>query len=289
MGSRFGGLKQLEAVGPAGETLLEYAIHDAVRAGFGRVVFVIREAFAGAFEAGILSRLRARVEVATVYQELDTLPGGFACPAGREKPWGTGHAVWVARARVQGPFAVINADDYYGVDAYAKAVGLLRGPDPAGPPEFGLVAFRLARTLSPHGSVSRGICQVSGAGYLEEVVEKTELIEGAAGPCSREGGELVPLAPETPVSMNFFVFTPALFPLLEARLRSFLEARGGEMKSEFYLPAAVAEMSHAGAARVRVLTSEDDWMGVTYAADKPAVVERLRRLSETGLYPVPLA
>ncbi len=289
MGSRYGGLKQLAEVGPDGETLLEYAVYDAIRAGFGKVVFVIQESFHRDFEAVIVKRLRGQVPVELVFQELPQVPSGCRVPEGREKPWGTGHAVLVTRPLVREPFAVINADDYYGRSAFIRSVQYVEQMTTANwPVHFGLVAFALGRTLSPHGAVSRGLCELDAKGFLATVTERTQIVSTPEGPLARgfHGDER--LAPETPVSMNFFVFTPAIYPFLENQFRQFLERADLSPKDEFYLPAAVAVMIRRGQAKVEVMHSEDPWMGVTYPEDREFVVARFRKLVEEGFYPRPL-
>ncbi len=293
MGSRYGGLKQLDPVGPSGETVLDYAVFDAVRAGFGRVVFIIRRDFEEVFRAQIGARYAGRVAVDYVFQSLEALPEGFTPPAGREKPWGTGHAVWCARETVREPFAVINADDFYGADSFKQLGAFLsspaaapRGFDPMSghdaPPslaaQFAMVGFRLANTLSEHGAVSRGICATDDQGRLKSIVEQTGILASEVGVGGRYSGD------ET-ASMNCWGFTPALFGALDRQLREFLASAGHEMKSEFYLPAAVSTMIGHGEAVVRVLPTESSWFGVTYREDKPRVVAALARLVQAGHYP----
>ena len=281
MGSRYGGLKQIDPVGPSGETLLDYGVYDAHRAGFDRVVFVIRRDFEEVFREKVAAKYERRMDVGLAFQSLDDLPGPFrdAVPAGREKPWGTGHAVWCARAAVTENFAVINADDFYGADAFAKLGGFLREKRPE-PAPFCLVGFRLADTLSEHGTVSRGICAAEG-GWLKSVVEQTAIQPSEVGPSRKfSGGETV--------SMNCWGFTPALFPLLEERLRAFLAARGREPKAELYLPGSVSELVEAGRARVAVLTAAGSWFGVTYKEDRPRVAAALAALVQQGAYPARL-
>ena len=297
MGSRYGGLKQIDPVGPAGETVLDYAVFDARRAGFGRVVFVIRRDFEELFREKIGSRYAGRMEVDYVFQSLDALPAGFAVPPGREKPWGTGHAVWCAREAVKENFAVINADDFYGADSFAQlatflhseAVGGALRPDsfppesgrktlPTATQEFAMVGFRLANTLSEHGAVSRGVCVADAAGALRSITEQTGILPGDVGSGKKfSGGELV--------SMNCWGFTPGLFGALDAQLCEFLMARGGDAKAEFYLPAAVSEQIARGHATVRVLPTASAWFGVTYREDKPRVTAAIAELVAAGKYP----
>jgi NDP-sugar pyrophosphorylase family protein len=279
MGSRYGGLKQLDPVGPSGETILDYAVFDAIRAGFGRVVFVIRRDFDAEFRAKVGAKYEGRIAVDYVFQATDSLPEGFSVPAGREKPWGTGHAVWCARGAIDGPFAVVGADDFFSRDAFLRLAGFLGGDlaPVAGRESFCMVGYRLARTLSEHGTVSRGICETGGDGMLLSITERTAIDPGQLG----SGG----LDPQQIVSMNCFGFTPALFGALDRELRAFLQARGGELKSEFYLPAVVSSMIAAGEASVRVLPTTGEWFGVTNREDRPRVVAALAGLGAAGEYP----
>ncbi len=281
MGSRYGGLKQLDAVGPGGETVLDFAVFDAIRAGFSRVVFVIRREFAAEFRARIGDRYAAAVEVAYVFQELDALPAGFTCPADRTKPWGTGHAVWCARTVVQGPFAVINADDFYGRDSLARLGDFLRGtPASSQPTHLAMVGFRLARTLSENGAVSRGVC-TEGDDGLRTIVEHTGIRREDVGPGRTFSGDEI-------VSMNCWGLKPAIFAALERQFTAFLQTRGEDLKSEFYLPAAISAMIESGEARVSVLPTQATWFGITYRDDKPRVVEAIRQLVAAGEYPATL-
>ena len=283
MGSRYGGLKQVDPMGPAGETVLDYSVYDAARAGFGRVLFVIRRDFAEAFRASVGARFADRVKVDYVFQELDALPPGRVPPAGRAKPWGTGHAVWCAREALTGPFAVVNADDFYGAGSFARLAEFLRAAASAGatPPEFAMVGFELVNTLSEHGAVSRGVCAVTAEGGLRGIEERTGIL-------ADEVGEGRKYAASTTVSMNCWGFTPGFLPMLDARWRAFLEARGTDEKAEFYLPFAVNDLLAAGEARVRVLPTADQWFGVTYREDKPRVQAAIAALVAAGAYPSPL-
>ncbi len=305
MGSRYGGLKQIDPVGPAGETLLDYAVFDAVRAGFGRVVFVIRRDFEAEFREKVGARYAGRVAVDYVFQSLDALPPGFMPPAGREKPWGTGHAVWCAREAVQENFAVINADDFYGAEALQKLGEFLQGSEILDfyrgeadirqsqirpgqtrtpqmlPATFALAGYRLAHTLSAHGAVSRGVCEVGADGALRSITEETNLSPADVGPGRKFSGDEI-------VSMNCWGFTPALFPALDAQWEEFLRNQGGQVKAEFYLPAAVSVMIARGEARGRVLPTASTWFGVTYREDKPRVQAALAELVRRGEYPAKL-
>lgn len=278
MGSRYGGLKQIDPVGPAGETVLDYAVFDALRAGFTRVVFVIRRDFEALFRERIGSRYAGRIAVDYVYQSLDALPPGFTPPVGREKPWGTGHAVWCAREAVRENFAVINADDFYGADSFAQLarfLGATRGT------EFAMVGFRMRNTLSEHGAVSRGLCAAGPDGGLTSITEVHGIVAAEVGPGRKYSGDEI-------VSMNCWGFTPALFEGLDRQFREFLATRGGEEKAEFYLPAAVSGMVARGEAAARLLPTSASWFGVTYREDKPRVTAAIAALVASGQYPSPL-
>lgn len=290
MGARYGGLKQLEAVGPDGETLMDYAIYDAVRAGFSRVVFLIRREIAEVFETQVGSRYAGRVEVAYAYQELDDLPEGFAVPEERERPWGTGHATWAAREVVgDSPFAVINADDFYGAETFGRLSESLaesEGAVPSGKLSCSMAGFRLSETLSEHGIVSRGVCATSD-GVLKTVSEWTgigrEPDETVSG--INPSGKRCALTGEETASMNVWGFPAGVFPLLEKSFVSFLNEVGDVTKDEFYLPFAVDEWIRQDLATVRVRQTPCRWMGVTYKEDKPRVIEALADLVAEGAYP----
>jgi NDP-sugar pyrophosphorylase family protein len=277
MGSRYGGLKQMDPVGPKGETLLDYAVFDALAAGFSRVVFVIRKSFEEDFRRRVGSRYAGRVPVDCVCQSVDDLPAGFRAPAGREKPWGTGHAVWCARGAAAGNFAVVNADDYYGADAFVRLARFLEGVRAGPGAHCAMVGFRLDRTLSEHGAVSRGVCAVS-AGRLSAIVEQTGITPGDVGPGRRFSGDEV-------VSMNCWGFTPGIFAPLERQLTAFLSGSAGDVRAEFYLPTAIAAAVAEGSVEVAVLPAEGSWMGITHKDDKPRVVAAIARLAERGVYP----
>ena len=284
MGSRYGGVKQLEEVGPGGATLMDYSIYDAVRAGFKKVVFIIRPDLEAAFRATILPRYGGKVEVATAHQRLDTLPEGIIVPPGREKPWGTGQAVLAAEGAVDGPFVVANADDFYGAPAFAAAAEFLRSPPPEGAAIFALVGYRLSDTLSEHGAVNRGACRVDGEGWLESVEEVYEIAPTPAGQLVGRGAHgHVTLAPNALVSMNLWVFQTSIFPILRAGFVRFLPQSDG--KKEFLLPSAVQEALDRKAARVRVLDAGSPWFGMTYPADRPRVEQAILTLVRAGVYP----
>ena len=287
LGSRYGGLKQMEPLGPRGQTILDYSIHDARQAGFSQVVFIIRRDFEEAFRARIGARHAANpgLEIRYAFQQPDDLPAGFSSPPDREKPWGTGHAVWCARGIVDRPFAVINADDFYGADSFRRLAQFLNITDPRAA-EFAMIGFRLGHTLSEHGSVARGICQVDPTGWLARIEEQTSLQPDPAGGAriTRPDGSSTVFPADTIVSMNCWAFTPALFPLLENQLITFLRENGADLKAEFYLPAAVGALIANQQARVRVLPTESRWFGVTYREDKARVQAALHSLHEAGQY-----
>jgi UTP-glucose-1-phosphate uridylyltransferase len=291
MGSRFGGLKQVEPIGPNGETLLDYSVFDALRAGFGRVVFVIRKDFETLFRERVCARFSGKIEVAFVYQELDELPEGTATVGKRQKPWGTGHAVWCARREVRGPFAVINADDFYGRAAFEALAAFLDKEVVANTkgtqPTFAMIGYRLADTLSEHGTVSRGVCATGREGRLERIEETTAIAAApdGAGRVKLDDGHERLLPPDTIVSMNCWGFTTDVFGLLEGNLVEFLKTESSDPKAEFHLPAAIEQAVQRTEIVVRVLPVRTSWFGVTHAADKPRVVESLVRLIEAGDYP----
>ena len=286
MGSRYGGLKQLDEVGPSGETVMDYSVFDAMRAGFDRVVFVIRKDIEEAFRAAIGSRYADRIEVAYAFQDMNDLPAGFRVPDGRTKPWGTGQAVYAARKLLDGPFAVINADDFYGADSYRKLAGYLKSAPEDGKIRGCIASFVLSNTLSKNGSVSRGICSADAAGNLSKVVENTKIFrrDGKVISVQEDGAELE-FTGEELVSMNSWGFMPELVGELERLFTGFLEEHGTELKSEFYLPFAVDTLIREGRAEIKMLKSEDSWFGITYREDKPFVQAALRKLVAEGAYP----
>ncbi len=286
MGSRYGGLKQIDPLGPNGEIIIDYSLHDARLAGFERVVFIIKEELQALFEEKVGRHARQFMEVEYAYQRLEDIPQGFQVPAGRVKPWGTGHAVCSARALLHGPFCVINADDFYGRETYRLLYDFLTKPAAGGKMDFCMVSYVLRNTLTENGTVSRGICQVKD-GLLESVTERTKIRKTAGGAeYTEDGTHYLPLDPESPVSMNVWGFTQPLLPCLEAGFAQFL-AQGltDPLKAEFYLPAAVDELLRRQQAQVHVLPTGSQWIGVTYPEDKEAVKAALRRAHEQGLYP----
>lgn len=289
MGSRFGGLKQMAAVGPQGETMLDYSVFDAIRAGFGKVVFVIREDFEAQFRETVGARFQDRIEVAYSFQCLEDVPEGFAPPVDRPKPWGTGHAVHAAREQVREPCMVINADDFYGADAYRVAAGFLAEAD-THPTRYGLVGYRLPTTLSEHGSVNRGITR-HREGLLEELEEVVEIARSSDGAIRGRSidGEPRELREDDIVSLNCWAFPPSFFSELAERFHAFLAMHASHPTKEFFLPDAVHELIEAGRASCAVLKTEARWFGVTYAEDLPTVQAEIARQTRDGLYPSPLA
>ena len=290
MGSRYGGLKQVDPVGPSGEAILDYSVFDAHRAGFGKVVFIIRKDIEEVFRRQIGAKYEGLLPVDYAFQDIHDLPAPYTVPEGRTKPWGTAHAIRAARHAVHEPFAAINADDFYGRDAFARLANFLGGVDAAARPlRFAMVGYKLNLTLSDHGSVARGICQVTPDGHLAGVTEMTKLVRTPEGAENREDPAApVKLTGAERVSMNLWGFTPALFDALEARFPAWLARRGTEEKSEWYIPFVVDEMIHEGAAAVEVLPTESAWFGVTYREDKPFVTDAIRSLVDAGEYPASL-
>ncbi|QZT37776.1 nucleotidyltransferase [Halosquirtibacter xylanolyticus] len=283
MGSRYGGLKQLDAFGPSGETILEYSIYDAIRAGFGKVVFVIRKSFAEEFKSKFASKLEGKIEVDYVFQELDNLPEGYSLPEGREKPWGTGHAVLVAKDAIKEPFAIINADDFYGKDAFVALSQYLSSCTKQS--EYCMVGYHLHKTLSDFGSVSRGVCKTDENDMLVEITERTKIVGEEDGIYYYEGEEKNLLDPKTAVSMNCWAFMPGFFDYLQKGFVSFLGRAGEEMKSEYFFPFEVSDQLKSDNITVKVLDSDADWFGVTYPEDKPEVQSKLNKLIKRGDYP----
>ena len=292
MGSRYGGLKQMDPMGPNGETVLDYSVYDAIRAGFGRVVFIIREDFAEAFRQGVGSRFADRIQVDYVFQKLDDLPEGFSVPAGRVKPWGTAHAVRAARHLVKESFAVINADDFYGSDAYVQAADFLIHPrSERYRAHYAMVGYPLVNTLSDHGDVNRGICTRDDNGLLRTVEEYVKIQRDEDGVV--RGNSLDEsrreVCEKSPVSMNFWAFSQCFFDLLENEFTSFINEFGHLEKSENYIPTVVDALIRRGKADCSVLDTTSHWFGVTYPDDKAHVVASIRKLIESGEYPADLS
>ena len=288
MGSRYGGLKQLDGLGPNGETIMDYSIYDAIQAGFGKVVFVIRRVFEQDFREKIVSKYENRIPVELVFQDLDKLPAGFSVPEGREKPWGTNHAVLMGKGVINEPFAVINADDYYGQESFKILADYLRSIEGT-KGQYAMIGYRVANTLSESGSVARGVCETNEHGFLTKITERTKILREEDGVIRFfEGEDKTPLADNTPVSMNMWAFTLDYFEHSEKFFVNFLREHGNELKSEFYIPSMVDYLIHSGDATCRVLDTPSKWFGVTYATDRPQVVAKFAQLVQKGIYPSPL-
>ena len=285
MGSRYGGLKQLDGLGPNGETIMDYSIFDAIRGGFGKLVFVIRKSFEEDFRNKILSKYENHIPCELVFQDLNDLPEGFTCPEGRQKPWGTNHAVLMGKSVIKEPFAVINADDFYGRDSFA-VIGKQLSEMGDKQNEYCMVGYRVGTTLSESGSVARGVCETNEAGYLTGVVERTaiERIDGDIQFID-ENGQKVVLEENVPVSMNMWGFTPDYFVHSEKYFVDFLKENIDKPKSEFFIPLVVNELITKGIATVKVLDTTAKWFGVTYAADRQGVVDKIQALVDAGEYP----
>jgi hypothetical protein len=288
MGSRYGGLKQLDGVGPNGETIMDYSIYDAIRSGFGKLVFVIREYFEKDFRDKVVSKYEKHIPVEVVFQELDKLPAGFTVPEGRQKPWGTNHAVMMGREVIREPFAAINADDFYGRESFAVLGERLAQMEGA-QNDYCMVGYRVGNTLSESGSVARGVCETDAGGFLTGVVERTDIerIDGEIQ-FTGEDGRKVALDGNTPVSMNLWGFTPDYFAHSEAFFIRFLQENGNNPKSEFFIPLLVNDLVVRGVSRVKVLDTTARWFGVTYAADRAGVVDKIQALVDAGEYPAKL-
>lgn len=283
MGSRYGGLKQIDPFGPNGETILEYSVFDAIRAGFGKVVFVIRQSFADEFKARFDPKLKGKIDVEYVYQELNKLPEGYVFPADREKPWGTGHAILMAKDVINEPFAAINADDFYGAPAFESMSGFFKTKVSAD--TYSMIGYLIKNTLSENGTVSRGICKTDTEQNLIEITERHQIARYGESIAFVDGDKKVAVADDTPASMNFWGFHPSLFALLENQFKLFLDEKMTLPKSEFYIPSVVFELIKSGAVKTKVLQADSPWFGVTYPEDKPYVMEQIKKLTTAGIYP----
>ena len=286
MGSRYGGLKQMDPIGPSNETIIDYSIHDAIKAGFGKIVFVIRESFEKEFKELYNSKLQGNIEVDYVNQDLANVPEGFSYHPDREKPWGTGHAILMAKECINEPFAVINADDYYGVEAFKTIADYL--VNSISDAENCMVGYRLANTISENGSVSRGVCSINENEQLTTIVERTHIEKLVEDIAYLENEKWYPLEESTTVSMNFWGFTPKLFEHLENQFKDFLKEQGDQLKSEFYIPSVVAEIIGNDEAQFKVLKSNAQWFGVTYKEDKEKAIKAIEALIKSGVYPAKL-
>jgi len=286
MGSRYGGLKQLDTIGPSGETIIDYSIYDAIHAGFGKVIFIIKEGIEQDFKETFVEKLRDRVEVDYVFQETWMVPEGILISDERQKPWGTGHAVMMAENKIEGPFAVINADDFYGREAYQALAGYYRKWTRERENDYCMVGFNLGNTLSKFGAVSRGVCQIDAGSNLVNVIERTHIEETDQQIFFRdENGNMKEISGDTLVSMNFWGFTPAIFPQLKAGFASFIRDNAENPKAEFYIPSLVNQIIRSGNATVKVLNSEGKWFGMTYREDRERVIKSLRELIKQKIYP----
>lgn len=285
MGSRYGGLKQLDGLGPNGETIMDYSIYDAIKAGFGKIVFVIRESFEVDFRKVVVNKFKDLVDVEVVFQNITKVPEGSTFNPEREKPWGTNHAVLMGKEVIKEPFAVINADDFYGQESFAILADFLKSVE-GKKNEYCMIGYRVGNTLSESGSVSRGVCVVDENLYLKNVVERTHIEEkGGTIIYIDENGEEVALAPNTPVSMNMWGFTPDYFDYSQEYFKEFLTEHGQKLKSEFYIPLAVNNLIVEGKVTCKVLDTPSKWFGVTYAEDRPQVVLKINELIKKGIYP----
>ena len=288
MGSRYGGLKQLDGLGPNGETIMDYSIYDAIKAGFGKIVFVIRKDFEQEFRDKVLSKYEGHIPAELVFQGLDALPEGFCVPEGREKPWGTNHAILMGKDVIKEPFCVINCDDFYNRDAFMVIGKFLSELPENAKNTYAMVGFRIGNTLSENGTVARGVCSKDEHGNLTTVVERTEImrINGAVY-YKDEHGEWVSVDDNTPVSMNMWGFTPDYFEYSEAAFKDFLSEKKNmeNPKSEFFIPMMVNKLIVEGTSSVSVLDTTSKWFGVTYAADRQGTVDRIRALINEGVYP----
>lgn len=291
MGSRYGGLKQLDGLGPNGETIMDYSIYDAIKAGFGKIVFVIRKDFEKDFREKILSKYEGHIPAELCFQSLDALPEGFTCPADRVKPWGTNHAVLMAKDAIKEPFCVINCDDFYNRDAFMVIGKFLASLPEGSKGKYAMVGFRVGNTLSENGTVARGICSKNDQGHLTTVVERTEIMRVGEPVCYKdEKGEWIAVEDNTPVSMNMWGFTPDYFEHSEEYFKGFLadEKNMTNLKAEFFIPLMVNKLINDGTATVEVLDTTSKWFGVTYAKDRPDTVARIQSLIDNGTYPAKL-
>ncbi len=286
IGSRYGGLKQIDPIGPSGEIIIDYSIYDAIGAGFDKIVFVIRKDIEKEFRECIGERFESKINVEYVFQELNKLPGDFKLPTERQKPWGTAHAILMAKDMIREPFAVINADDFYGRCGYELLVGALSQKQKQEIPEYYMVGFRLGNTLSEFGHVARGVCKTKTDNTLMEVIERTKIEKTDSGAKFTDAnGTVVNFSGDEIVSMNMWGFNPSIFNHIEKQFREFLSTRINDPKSEFFIPTVVGNLINEKKATVKVLPSKDQWFGVTYREDKPIVVENIKRLISSGIYP----
>lgn len=283
MGSRYGGNKQMDAFGPNGETIIDYSIYDAIRSGFGKVVFIIRESFAEEFKNQFEAKLKGKIATEYVMQEMDSYIENFEFPEERKKPWGTAHAVLCAKDVIHEPFAVINADDYYGRDGFEKAVRFLN--EDVSPKNYCVIGYQLSKTISENGSVSRGVCEVDSEGNLVAINERTKVFPEDGKIFYTESAINVPMPPDTPVSMNFWGFDQNVFDFIQTLFIKFLQENANNLKAEFFIPIIVDTYITEGKGKIKVIPTSSQWFGVTYKEDAPNVKESIRALIEAGVYP----
>src|ERR1700676_3286449 len=284
MASRYGSMKKIQSFGPSGETIMDYPIYDAIQSGFKKIVFVVRKDFANDFKNIFEPKWINKVETAYVYQEMESFLDGYVAPHGRSKPWGTAHAVLCAKSAVQDPFAVINADDFYGRDAFEKAYQFLNTACDAS--TYSIIGYDLSKTLSENGSVSRGVCEVDSHNNLVSIHERTKIYRNKEGKITyEEGGKTFQVPDSAKVSMNFWCFDPAVFQFIEKIFREFLAKSGQDSKSEFFIPIIGDRFIHEGKGQIKIIPTSSSWFGVTYKEDAPSVQESINKLVESGAYP----
>lgn len=288
MGSRYGGLKQLDKFGPNGETLMEYSIYDGIKAGFEKIVFVIRRDFEDEFKKTYIDKIKDKIDVDYVFQELTALPKGFSVPEGREKPWGTGHAIMAAKDKINDPFAVVNADDFYGREAYQLIHDFLANVDKYDSTTYTIIGYPLPKTLSEHGHVSRGVCEIDTDGNLIKVTERLKITRENNGIYYHEDGQSFELSEDTYVSMNLMGFDTTFFDYLEKYFVDFLKESINDLKSEYLLPTIVNKLAVTNQVKVKILKTNAQWFGVTYQEDRPIVIKKLKEMVEKGVYPAHL-
>jgi|SRR5665647_104169 len=286
MGSRYGGIKQMDAFGPSGETIIDYSIYDAIRSGFGKVVFIIRKDFAEDFKNLFEPKLKGKIQTEYVMQEMDSYTEGLHSVVERTKPWGTAHAVLCAKEVIHEPFAVINADDFYGRDAFEKAVAFLNSE--VSPKKYCIIGYELSKTLSENGTVSRGVCDVDTNGNLQSIVERIKIYPEGDKIVYEENSLRVPLPPDTPVSMNFWGFDPNVFKFIQKLFSDFLHKNVENPKAEFFIPIIGDAFINEDKGEIKVIPTSSQWFGVTYKEDAPGVKESINQLIENGEYPVKL-
>ncbi len=286
IGSRYGTLKQIDRIGPSGETILDYSVFDALRSGFERVVFIIRKDIEKDFREVIFDRLDEKIPVSYVFQEMDDLPAGFTCPDARVKPWGTGHAIWTARHHIHSPFCAINADDFYGLESFQNAVLFFEKQE--NKEDYCLMGYLVRNTLSEHGSVTRGVCQVDNNGYLKGIEERFHILKTENGIVYRENEQDHPLGEDTIVSMNMWGFTPGLFDFLDQGFREFLKENSSLPKAEYLLPSVINDLLQRNLIKAKVIRTHARWFGLTYHEDRQKVIENIRVLVGHGVYPASL-